>query len=115
MLESAGVHVVYGVQGLKTHTKTLLVVRREKDGIRRYSHVGTGNFNPNTARIYEDLGLYTADEDIGADLSVMFNHLTGYARPATYRKLVWPPTSFDRRSSNGSGNRPRWVPTDTSC
>ena len=91
MLESAGVHVVYGVQGLKTHTKTLLVVRREKDGIRRYSHVGTGNFNPNTARIYEDLGLYTANEDIGADLSELFNHLTGYARPATYRKLVVAP------------------------
>ncbi len=91
MLESAGVHVVYGVQGLKTHTKTLLVVRREKDGIRRYSHVGTGNFNPNTARIYEDIGLYTADEDIGADLSELFNHLTGYARPAAYRKLVVAP------------------------
>jgi polyphosphate kinase len=91
MLESAGVHVVYGVQGLKTHTKTLLVVRREGDGIRRYSHVGTGNFNPNTARIYEDIGLYTADEDIGADLSELFNHLTGYARPARYRKLVVAP------------------------
>ena len=91
MLESAGVHVVYGVQGLKTHTKTLLVVRREKGGIRRYSHVGTGNFNPNTARIYEDIGLYTADEDIGADLSELFNHLTGYARPASYRKLVIAP------------------------
>ena len=91
MLESAGVHVVYGVQGLKTHTKTLLVVRRERDGIRRYSHVGTGNFNPNTARIYEDMGLYTADEDIGADLSELFNHLTGYARPATYRKLIVAP------------------------
>jgi polyphosphate kinase len=91
MLESAGVHVVYGVQGLKTHTKTLLIVRREKDGIRRYSHVGTGNFNPNTARIYEDIGLYTADEDLGADLSELFNHLTGYARPASYRKLVIAP------------------------
>jgi polyphosphate kinase len=91
MLESAGVHVVYGVQGLKTHTKTLLVVRREKDGIRRYSHVGTGNFNPNTSRIYEDLGLYTADDDIGADLSELFNHLTGYAKPASYRKLVVAP------------------------
>ncbi len=91
MLESAGVHVVYGVQGLKTHTKTLLVVRRERDGIRRYSHVGTGNFNPNTSRIYEDLGLYTADADIGADLSELFNHLTGYAKPASYRKLVVAP------------------------
>jgi polyphosphate kinase len=91
MLESAGVHVVYGVQGLKTHTKTLLVVRRERDGIRRYSHVGTGNFNPNTSRIYEDIGLYTADEEIGADLSELFNHLTGYARPASYRKLIVAP------------------------
>ncbi len=97
MLESAGVHVVYGVQGLKTHTKTLLVVRREKDGIRRYSHVGTGNFNPNTARIYEDLGLFTADEDIGADLSELFNHLTGYARPASYRKLVLAPNFLRSR------------------
>ncbi len=91
MLESAGVHVVYGVQGLKTHTKTLLVVRREQDGIHRYSHVGTGNFNPNTSRIYEDIGLYTADEEIGADLSELFNHLTGYARPASYRKLLVAP------------------------
>lgn len=79
------------MHGLKTHTKTLLVVRRERDRIRRYSHVGTGNFNPNTSRIYEDLGLYTADEDIGADLSELFNHLTGYAKPASYRKLVVAP------------------------
>ena len=91
VLESAGVHVVYGMRGLKTHAKTLLVVRKEPDGIKRYSHLGTGNYNPNTARLYEDLGLFTADADIGADLSELFNHLTGYARPTEYRKLIVAP------------------------
>ena len=91
MLESAGVHVVYGVRDLKTHSKTLLVVRKEPEGIRRYSHIGTGNYNPITAKLYEDLGLYTADEDIGADLSELFNHLTGYAKPTRYRKLIVAP------------------------
>jgi polyphosphate kinase len=97
MLEAAGVHVVYGVHGLKTHTKTLLVVRREGDTIRRYSHIGTGNYNPKTARIYEDLGLFTDDEDIGADLSELFNHLTGYAMPTSYRTLLVAPHTLRPR------------------
>ena len=97
MLEAAGVHVVYGVHGLKTHSKTLLVVRKEGDTIRRYSHIGTGNYNPKTARIYEDLGLFTADDDIGADLSELFNHLTGYAMPTSYRKLLVAPHTLRPR------------------
>jgi polyphosphate kinase len=91
VLESAGVHVVYGVRGLKTHAKALLVVRKEPDGLKLYSHIGTGNYNPNTARLYEDLGLFTADAEIGADLSELFNHLTGYAKPTGYRKLIVAP------------------------
>jgi len=91
MLENAGVHVVYGVSGLKTHAKILLVVRREAGGLRRYSNIGTGNYNPNTARIYEDMSLFTADYDIGADLSELFNRLTGYAKPTSYRKLLVAP------------------------
>ncbi len=90
-LEEAGVHVVYGLLGLKTHCKTALVVRQEDDGIRRYCHVGTGNYNPKTARIYEDLGLLSADPDLGADLTNMFNFLTGYSRRMTYHKLLMAP------------------------
>jgi polyphosphate kinase len=97
VLESAGVHVVYGVRGLKTHAKTLLIVRKEPDGIKRYSHIGTGNYNPNTARLYEDLGLFTADEEIGADLSELFNRLTGYAKPTAYHKLIVAPDHLRRR------------------
>ncbi len=91
MLEAAGVHVVYGVSGLKTHSKVLLVVRKEAGGIRRYSHIGTGNYNPKTARLYEDLALFTADPDVGADLSELFNLLTGHARPTNYRRLLVAP------------------------
>ena len=94
MLEAAGVHVVYGVRDLKTHCKTLLVVRKEAHGIVRYAHIGTGNYNPKTARLYEDLGLLTADPDIGADLSELFNHLTGYAMPSRYEKLLVAPTTL---------------------
>jgi polyphosphate kinase len=93
-LEEAGVHVVYGIVGLKTHSKTTLVVRREDDGIRRYCHIGTGNYNSDTARIYEDLGLLTADPDIGADLTDLFNYLTGFSRPAATRSLVLAPRGF---------------------
>lgn len=94
-LEDEGVHVVYGVIGLKTHTKIALVVRDDGDeGIRRYAHIGTGNYNDATARIYEDLGLLTADPAIGADLSDLFNYLTGYSQQTTYRKLLVSPTSF---------------------
>ncbi|MEZ5371574.1 MAG: polyphosphate kinase 1 [Microthrixaceae bacterium] len=90
-LEKAGVHVVYGMVGLKTHTKVALVARQEGDRVRRYCHVGTGNYNSKTARIYEDLGLLTADEVIGADASSLFNYLTGYARDVTYHRLLVAP------------------------
>ncbi len=90
-LEEAGVHVAYGVVGLKTHTKTSLVVRREAGGVRRYAHVGTGNYNPTTAKSYEDLGLLTADPEIGADLTDLFNVLTGYSRQREYRRLLVAP------------------------
>jgi len=95
ILEEAGVHVVYGLVGLKTHTKILLVVRQDDDGtIRRYCHVGTGNYNPKTATLYEDLGLLTVDADIGADLSELFNRLTGYSRPMRYRRLLVAPEAL---------------------
>ncbi len=90
-LEEAGVHVVYGLVGLKTHTKILLVVRNEPAGIRRYCHVGTGNYNSVTANLYEDLGLLTADPEIGEDLTELFNSLTGYSRPRRYRRLLVAP------------------------
>src|SRR5246500_3371181 len=90
-LERAGVHVVYGLIGLKTHCKTCLVVRREGSTIRRYCHIGTGNYNPKTARLYEDVGLLTAAPDIGADLTDLFNSLTGYSRKFTYRNLLVAP------------------------
>ncbi len=93
-LETAGVHVVYGVVGLKTHAKTCLVVRRENGGIRRYAHIGTGNYNPTTARLYEDLGLLTGDPDLGADLTDLFNLLTGYSRQREYRKLLVAPVTM---------------------
>ena len=90
-LERAGCHVVYGLVGLKTHCKTALVVRREKGMIRRYCHIGTGNYNPKTARLYEDLGILTADPRVGADLTDLFNTLTGYSRQRTYRRLMVAP------------------------
>lgn len=96
-LESFGVHVVYGLPGLKTHTKTALVVRKEPDGIRRYVHIGTGNYNTRTARIYTDLGLITCDPEIGADISDLFNALTGYSRQREYRRLVVAPVNMRER------------------
>ncbi|WAC56031.1 RNA degradosome polyphosphate kinase [Gordonia sp. SL306] len=90
-LEQAGVHVVYGLVGLKTHCKTCLVVRREGSVIRRYCHIGTGNYNPKTARLYEDVGLFTAAPDIGADLTDLFNTLTGYSRKMEYRNILVAP------------------------
>jgi polyphosphate kinase len=96
-LEEAGVHVTYGLVGLKTHTKTALVVRDEPEGLRRYCHIGTGNYNGKTARIYEDYGLLTADEALGADLSQLFNFLTGYSRNVTYRKLLVAPHTLRPR------------------
>ncbi len=91
-LEQAGCHVAYGLVGLKTHSKTALVVRREKDGIRRYVHIGTGNYNAKTARLYTDLGLLSCDEDLGADLTELFNSLTGYAQAGRYRRILVAPT-----------------------
>jgi polyphosphate kinase len=93
-LEEAGVHVVYGVVGLKAHGKTTLVVRREPDGIRRYGHVGTGNYNPDTARAYEDLGLFSADPALCADLADLFNYLTGYSKLQRFRKLWVAPRTL---------------------
>jgi polyphosphate kinase len=90
-LEEAGVHVVYGIPGMKTHVKCILVARREGDGVRNYMHIGTGNYNPKTARYYTDFGLFTADPEIGADIAEMFNYLTGYARPKAYRKVLVAP------------------------
>jgi polyphosphate kinase len=90
-LDSAGVHVVYGVLGLKTHAKACMVVRRERDGIRRYLHLSTGNYNPGTARAYTDLGFFTDDEELAEDISDLFNALTGYSRKERYRKLVVAP------------------------
>jgi len=96
-LEEAGVHVVYGLVGLKTHSKTALVLRREDDEIRRYCHVGTGNYNSKTARIYEDLGLLTSDPDIGADVGDLFNYLTGFSRHTGYRQLIVSPVTLRHR------------------
>ncbi|HKG35994.1 MAG TPA: polyphosphate kinase 1 [Solirubrobacterales bacterium] len=93
-LEEAGVHVVYGIPGLKTHLKSLLVARREGERVRNYVHVGTGNYHPKTARLYTDLGLFTADEEIAADVAEMFNFLTGYGRPAAYRKVLASPMTM---------------------
>ncbi|MDP3892614.1 MAG: RNA degradosome polyphosphate kinase, partial [Nocardioides sp.] len=92
-LEHAGCHVVYGLVGLKTHCKLAMVVRDEPEGIRRYTHIGTGNYNPKTARLYEDLGLLTADETIGLDVAHLFNNLSGFARNASYDELLVAPDS----------------------
>jgi len=97
LLERAGAHVVYGVIGLKTHAKLALVVRQEADGLRRYSHIGTGNYNPITARAYEDLGLFTADPEIGRDVAALFNYLTGLSRAPTYQKLLVAPHNLRER------------------
>jgi polyphosphate kinase len=96
-LEDAGVHVMYGVVGLKTHTKLALVVRDQAGTIRRYAHIGTGNYNDTTARNYEDVGLLTVDDPIGADLSDLFNFLTGYSRQTRYRALSVSPDGIRRR------------------
>jgi polyphosphate kinase len=96
-LEEAGVHVVYGIPGLKTHVKAVLVARREGEQVREYVHVGTGNYNPTTARLYTDFGLFTADPDIGSDVAEMFNFLTGYGRPHEYRKVLVAPTTMRDR------------------
>jgi polyphosphate kinase len=96
-LEEAGVHVVYGVMGLKTHTKVLLVVRQEGENIRRYVHIGTGNYNAKTARIYTDLGLLSCREELGADLTDLFNYLTGFSKQKSFRKLLVAPFTLRER------------------
>lgn len=96
-LEEVGVHVVYGLVGLKTHSKIAMVIRKEGGGIRRYTHLATGNYNPNTARIYEDLGLFTCDEAIGADATNLFNYLTGYSANQKYEKLLVAPVNLRLR------------------
>ena len=96
-LERAGVHVVYGMVGLKTHSKIVLVVRDDHDRLRRYVHIGTGNYNSKTARIYEDLGLLTCDVAVGADAAQLFNHLTGYSRSEAYRTLLVAPRDLRRQ------------------
>ncbi|MEP6572559.1 MAG: polyphosphate kinase 1 [Gemmatimonadota bacterium] len=96
-LEDIGVHVSYGVAGLKTHTKVMLVVRREKEGMRRYVHLGTGNYHPKTARLYTDFGLFSTNAELGADLTDLFNVLTGFAAPAAYRKLIVAPRGMRER------------------
>ena len=113
-LEEAGVHVVYGIPGLKTHVKCVLIARREGDGVRNYVHIGTGNYNPKTARLYTDLGLFTANAEIGDDIAEMFNYLTGYARPSGYRKVLVAPFNLkdgiveeiDRTIEENSPERP---------
>ncbi|MDQ6935896.1 MAG: RNA degradosome polyphosphate kinase, partial [Actinomycetota bacterium] len=92
-LEQAGCHVVYGLVGLKTHCKLAMVVREEPEGIRRYTHIGTGNYNSKTARLYEDVGLLTTDETIGEDVAHLFNNLSGYSRNASYDQLMVAPDS----------------------
>jgi polyphosphate kinase len=96
-LEAAGVNVVYGIVGLKTHCKVALVVRREAEGLRRYCHLGTGNYNPDTARVYEDFGLFTASPDVGDDVGELFNYLTGFGHQSEYRKLLVAPEHMRRQ------------------
>ncbi|WP_019136207.1 RNA degradosome polyphosphate kinase [Cellulomonas massiliensis] len=116
-LEQAGVHVVYGIVGLKTHCKLSLVVRQESDGLRRYSHVGTGNYHPKTARLYTDLGLLTSDPDVGQDLTRLFNQLSGYAPKSRFHRLLVAPRSvraglvarIDREAANARAGMPAWI------
>jgi len=116
-LEQAGVHVVYGIVGLKTHCKLSLVVRQESDGLRRYSHVGTGNYHPKTARMYTDLGLLTADPEVGQDLTRLFNQLSGYAPKSRFHRLLVAPRSvrsgllerIEREAAAVRAGRPAWI------
>ncbi len=93
-MEEAGVHVVYGLVGLKTHAKLMLVVRQEGAGVRRYAHIGTGNYNAATAGLFEDVALFTADPDVTSDIAELFNYLTGYSHQSSYRKLLVAPTTL---------------------
>ena len=118
ILEEAGVHVVYGLLGLKTHCKVTLIVRREAEGVRRYVHLGTGNYNEETAAIYSDLSYFTAREDVGADIAALFNLLTGYSEPLEWKRLIVAPLGMRRaildliereRSIAGAGGRAKIV------
>ena len=121
-LEEAGAHVIYGLMGLKTHAKTTLVVRQEGDAVRLYCHVGTGNYNPKTARMYEDLGVLSSRPALGADVTRFFNYITGFSQPPHYQELVTSPGGIRdrvveciddeadgraRRAHRDQGQRPR--------
>lgn len=116
-LEHAGVHVVYGLLGLKTHCKLTMVVRREGEGLSRYVHIATGNYNPLSSTTYTDFGLFTTDEEIGADASEFFNYLTGYSQQSEYRKLLVAPVNLrpeltrliERETENARANRPAQI------
>ncbi|MCL1899637.1 MAG: RNA degradosome polyphosphate kinase [Promicromonosporaceae bacterium] len=116
-LEEAGVHVVYGIVGLKTHCKLSLVIRQEPDGLRRYCHVGTGNYHPKTARLYTDHGLLTCDPEVGADLTRLFNQLSGYAPQSKYQRLLVAPRTIrsgliqriERETEAARAGREAWV------
>lgn len=116
-LERAGVHVVYGMIGLKTHCKLAMVVRQEDEGLVRYCHVGTGNYNPKTARGYEDLGLFTCDHDVGQDLTRLFNHLSGFGASQSYHRLLVAPEGIragimkriEREVRNKQAGKPAWI------
>ena len=95
-MEQAGIHVTYGVVGLKTHSKVILVVRKDYNGLRRYVHIGTGNYHAGTAHLYCDLGMLTCDEDIARDLTELFNYLTGYSPPPRYRKILTSPYTLKK-------------------
>ena len=95
-LEQAGIHVTYGVVGLKTHSKVILVVRKDYNKLRRYAHIGTGNYHSGTARLYSDLGMLTCDDEIAQDLTELFNYLTGYSPPPTYRKILAAPYTLKK-------------------
>lgn len=117
VLEEQGVHVVYGLVGLKTHCKIILVARREESRVRRYCHLGTGNYNPSTARVYTDVGLFTSNEEIGRDVADLFNLLTGYAQPGTMRRLHVAPFNLHdsmvakirRETANAKAGKPARV------
>ena len=113
MLEKAGCHVIYGLVGLKTHSKITLVVRREEDGIRRYVHLGTGNYNDSTAKLYTDCGILTCSEPIGEDATAVFNMLSGYSEPKNWNRpcalhRLWLRDTFMRliRPGNGACQKP---------
>ena len=116
-LEESGVHVVYGIVGLKTHCKLSMVVRQESDGLRRYCHVGTGNYHPKTARGYEDIGLFTCHRDVGQDLTRLFNQLSGYAPQTSYHRLLVAPRDIrpgllegiEKEIANHEAGRPAWI------